>query len=399
MAQTSISQEHLSEALRLLHEFRYSDLDMPYQSAGAQSNKDIREPSTHTDMRVLDMIAVCLTTGKPGDVVAAAFDKHEGITLVLAKNGDVLPADYAATATFLSALAKASGWIDLLPFLVRHSKENLDKRIRNLHQSIIDINNDLQSAVAQHPFRTMEEEFPRSNYHRAMYPGQRVTPDRVLDDLIRTCRDASTFEMQVDKTSLQQYVQLFGAAEALQSSRFLRLLNNDSNLLNSERRERAERLKRRLAKICQYARIGQLIKMVKRLPNIPFRWVQGNLIGTGEGTFEICADPMDAVSRGLRGELSLKDMDAINEHFPQLARNWEQRRFINPRIHAELRIILHLSPSLLSRSLTDFLHPRAAQLPIGCSKRSCLCCVLWMDAFNYDTRMLWMTSGSHGKPY
>jgi OTT_1508-like deaminase len=400
MAQISVSQKHLSEALRLLHEFRYSDLNMPYQSAGAQSNKDIREPNTHADMRVLDMIAVCLTTGKPGDVVAAAFDKHEGITLVLAKNGDVLPADYTATTTFLSALTRARGWIDLLPFLVRHSKENLDKRIRNLHQSITDLNNDLRSAAAQHPFQTMEEEFPRSErYRRAMYPDQRVTADRVLDDLIRTCRDASTFEMREDQTSFLQYVQLFGAADALQNSRFLLLLTSDPNLTNSERRERAERLKRRLAKICQYARIEQLIKMVKRLPNIPFRWVEGNLIGTGEGTFEICADPMDAVSRGLRGELSSKDMDAVNERFPQLARNWEQWRFINPRIHAELRIILHLSPSLISRSPTDLLPPPAAQLPIGCSKRSCLCCVLWMDAFNYDTGMLWMTSGSHGKPY
>ncbi|KAF8809957.1 hypothetical protein BYT27DRAFT_7093155, partial [Phlegmacium glaucopus] len=374
----------IPEALRLLHEFRYSNLKMPYQSAGG--------PNTHTDMRVLDTTAVCLTTGNPDDVVAAAFDKHKGITLVLAENGDVLPADYAATTTFLSALTRARGWIDLLPFLVRHGKENLNKRIRNLHQSITDLNNDLRLAVLQHPFQTIEEEFPRSeSYRRAMYPDQRVTVDCVLDDLIRTCRDASTFKMQEDQTSFLQYVQLFGAADALQNSRFLLLLTSDRNPVNSERRERAERLKRRLAKICQYARIGQLIKMVKRLPNIPFRWIEGNLIGTGEGTFEICADPMDAVSRILQEELSLKDMDAINEHFPQLARNWEQGRFINPRIHAELRIILHLSPSLLSRSPTDL-------LPIGCSKRSCLC-VLWMEAFNYDTGMLWMTSGSHGKPY
>ena len=341
-------------------------------------------------MRVLDMIAVCLTTGNPDDVVAAAFDKHEGITLVLAKNGDVLPADYAATTTFLSALTRARGWIDLLPFLVRHGKENMDKRIRNLHQSITDLNNDLRSAAAQHPFQTMEEEFPHSErYRRAMYPDQRVTVNRVLDDFIRTCRDASAFQIQEDQMSFLKYVQLLGAADALQNSRFLLQLTSDRNLANSKRRERAVRLKRRLAKICQYARIEQLIKMVKRLPNIPFRWVEGNLVGTGEGTFEICADPMDAVSRGLPGELSLQDVEAINERFPQLARNWEQRRFINPRIHAELRIILHLSRSLLSRS----------QLPIGCSKRSCLCCVLWMNAFNSDTGMLWMTSGSQGKPY
>jgi hypothetical protein len=351
-------------------------------------------------MRVLDVIAVCLTTGNPGDVVAAAFDKREHITLVLAKNGDVLPADYTATTTFLSALTTAKGWIDLLPFLVRHSKENMDKRIRNLHQSITDLYDDLRLAAVQCSFETVEEEFPRSErYRKALYLDRRVTVDRVLDDLIRTCRDASIFKMQEDQTSFLQYVQLFSAADALQNSRFLLQLTSDRNLFNSGRRECAERLKRRLGKICQYARIEQLIKMVKQFPNIPFRWVEENLIGTGEGTFEIGVDSMDAVSRGLQGELSPQDVDAINERFPHLARNWHQRRFINPRVHAELRIILHLSPSLLSRSPTEFLSPHATQRPIGCSKRSCLCCVLWIDAFNADTGMLWMTSGSHGKPY
>ncbi|KIM72906.1 hypothetical protein PILCRDRAFT_15712 [Piloderma croceum F 1598] len=400
MSQIHVSQTHLSEELRLLHEFGYSDLDMPYQSVGVHSNKDIREPDTHADMRILDVIAVCLTTGHPGDVVAAAFDKRERITLILAKNGDVLPADYTVTTTFLYALTTARGWIDLLPFLVRHGKENMDKRIRNLHQSISDLYDDLRSAAAQYSFETMEEEFPHSErYRKALYPDQRVTIDVMLDGLIRTCRDASIFEMHEDQTSFLQYVQLFGAADALQNSRFLLQLTSDRNLLNLERRERAERLKRRLGKICQYARIEQLIKMVKRLPNIPFRWVEDNLIGTGEGTFEIGVDSMDAVSRGLQGELSSQDIDAINERFPRLARNWDQRRFINPRIHAELRIILHLSPTLLSGSPTVFLSAHAVQRPIGCSKRSCLCCVLWIDAFNSGTRMLWMTSGSHGKPY
>src|ERR1700736_2415239 len=162
MSQISVSQTRLSEELRLLHKFCYSDLDLPYQSAGAHSNKDIRDPGTHADLRMLDVIAVCLTTGNPGDVVAAAFDKRERITLILAKNGDVLPADSTATTTFLSALTTARGWIDLLPFLVRYTKKNMDKRIRNLHQSITDLYDDLRSAAAQHSFETMEEEFPCS---------------------------------------------------------------------------------------------------------------------------------------------------------------------------------------------------------------------------------------------
>jgi len=220
----------------------------------------------------------------------------------------------------------------------------------------------------------------------------------VLYDLIRECTDASTFEMKADQASFLQYLRLFGAAHTLQNSRFLLQLTSDRNLVNSERRDGAERLKRRLGKICQYARIGQLIQMVKRLPDIPFRWIEDNFVGTGQGTFETCADPMEAVGRGLRGQSSPEDIDIITERFPHFTRNWERRRFINPRIHAELRIILHLSPPLLSESPTVFLPPDA-QRPIGCSKRSCLCCVLWIDAFNFGTGMLWMTSGSHGKPY
>ena len=146
---------------------------MPNQSAGVHSNKDIQEPDTHADMRMLDVIAVCLTTGHSGDAVAAAFDKRERITLILAKNGDVLPADYTVTTTFLSALTTARGWIDLLPFLVRHGKENMDKRIRNLHQSISDLYYDLRSAAAQYSFETMEEEFPYSErYRKALCPDQ-----------------------------------------------------------------------------------------------------------------------------------------------------------------------------------------------------------------------------------
>src|SRR5882672_10153444 len=96
MSEISVSQSHLSEELQLLTEFGYSDLDMPYQSVGVRSNKDIREPETHSDMRVLEVIATCLTTGRPGDVVAAAFDKRRNIRLLLAKNGDVGSTDFPA---------------------------------------------------------------------------------------------------------------------------------------------------------------------------------------------------------------------------------------------------------------------------------------------------------------
>jgi hypothetical protein len=104
---------HLSEELQLLAESGYSDLDMPYLpywSVGVRSNEDFRKLETRSDVHLLEIIATCLTTGKPGDVVAAAFDKRGNIRLVLAKNGNVGSTDYMATRTFISDLMVASDW-------------------------------------------------------------------------------------------------------------------------------------------------------------------------------------------------------------------------------------------------------------------------------------------------
>ena len=115
---------------------------------------------------MLEAIATCLTTGKPGDGVAAAFDKRGNIRLVLAKNGDVGSTDYMATHTFISDLMIASDWIDLLPFLVNHSKTNL-------HRSITDICSTLEKAVTEYTFESTENQFPRSeDYRDVMYVGE-----------------------------------------------------------------------------------------------------------------------------------------------------------------------------------------------------------------------------------
>jgi len=400
MSEISVSQSHLSEELQLLTEFGYSDLDMPYQSVGVRSNKDIREPETHSDMRVLEVIATCLTTGKPGDVVAAAFDKRRNIRLLLAKNGDVGSTDYTATRTFISDLMIASDWIDLLPFLVNHSKTNIDKRICGLHRSITDIRSTLEKAATEYTFESMEKEFPRSDdYRDIMYVGEDIpTVARVLSDLIQECINASDFAVDEDQQSFMKYVRLVNVAGILRDSRFLSQLISDPNRKNWERIQDAVKLKRRLGKVCQYTRIRQLIEKVQRLPNIPFEWVEESFSGTGEGEFKFCMDPMEAVGRVLHRQLTSKEIYEVAERFPSLSSDWMGRRFY-PRIHAELRIILHISPSLLSESLGQLPLQGSEQLPIGCSKRSCLCCVLWIDAFNSRTGMSWMTSGSHGKPY
>src|SRR5258708_16264064 len=75
-------RNNLSEQLQLLHELNYSDLDMSCQDPGIHSNKLTRNVDTNRDVRFLDVISAAVTTGNPGDVFAAAFDKRKRMELV-----------------------------------------------------------------------------------------------------------------------------------------------------------------------------------------------------------------------------------------------------------------------------------------------------------------------------
>ena len=111
----------------------YSDLDMRYQFAGSRSNKPTRREETHADIRALNITAVCLATGRPGDIVTTAFDKNTELRLILSKNGQPT-ADVAATKKFLTAVTSAKDWADVMPFVFQHGKANLIRQMSQLYQ-------------------------------------------------------------------------------------------------------------------------------------------------------------------------------------------------------------------------------------------------------------------------
>ena len=71
-----MNQSTIAERLFLLDELQYCDLNMQYHS-----NKSTHDEETNRDIQLLNTIAVVLCTGKPGDVVAAAFDKRSRLQL------------------------------------------------------------------------------------------------------------------------------------------------------------------------------------------------------------------------------------------------------------------------------------------------------------------------------
>ena len=92
-------------------------------------------------------------------------------------------------------------------------------------------------------------------------------------------------------------------------------------------------------------------------------------VGTGKCAFRLCDSAYDAISRGLnQSSLPPEILDKLDKHFPS---------------------ILHLSSPPLDSSVR----------PIGVGKRSCFCCVLWIESHNGIFGTQWIISGSHGKPY
>jgi len=138
---------------------------MAYQAAEIHSNKRSRDLDTNRDVRLLDTIAIALTTGNHGDVFAAAFDKRQHIQLVLAKNGPPTPEDVSAANELVSLIGSPTiaDAMDLFPFLIRRCGPNINKRIRNLHTSIRDgeLRNDFMLALqAYAPEADIQAEFP-----------------------------------------------------------------------------------------------------------------------------------------------------------------------------------------------------------------------------------------------
>jgi hypothetical protein len=394
----SSDQVTLSERLHFLHEFRYCDLNMPYQGSGVQSNKDSRSGDARSEIRILDIIAVLLTTGRPGDVTAVALDKRQGVCLVLAKNGPPTAQDDLAAQTLISVLTDHATIYPkhVFPFALAHCAENITKRRRNLYESLSQFLSDVSSILLQYQPQSIDEEFPNSlPYRRYVYGDQQPSIKVMISDLFHYCINESKnpLDPSDEPASHLTFANIDMGVRVLSRSRFL-----DTVIHDPLRMERAAKLKRRLHKVSQYyGGVATLITNAKRwfpTGTVPYRWATV-LDGSEEGTVEI-SRVEEIVLRAPDMDITQGAMKLLEQKKPEMFQRWP--RFAYPCIHAELRVILDLNPP----SSTIVPPPGSSQerqKPIGCSKRSCLCCTLWISAFNRRLYKMWMTSGSHGKPY
>ncbi|KAG5640377.1 hypothetical protein DXG03_008880 [Asterophora parasitica] len=395
------SQETLSRRLSILEFKDYFD------PAAVRSNISERthEPDggSHRAVRALDVVALCLTSGEQGDVTAAAFypiDSKKQNTLIVCKNREATPQDRLRLIDFKKTLIASSAWTDVFrDFILRHCAENITKRVKLFKESFSQIHKQLEDMANTYtpPQAPLDQVFPRSDKLReTLYKGGEPADPRVmLFDVLRKCRQAAgefaidrPEERETAQQNLDKYLDLWKLADCIRVSAFMELLL----LPLSTSDDIVAKFIRRLNKVCQYARIELLLKHYD-WTTLPTCWatLSSTVMPQGgkfsRGTANSMLEPLMSKQKS--------NLAAINM-MKNTSKVWNPRDILRPTIHAEIKMIIFIHTRTSPKAVSDSPSP---QLPIGCSKRSCICCSIWIAAFNESSEMAWMTSGSHGKPY
>jgi hypothetical protein len=229
------------------------------------------------DSRLLDAIAIALTTGKPGDVFAAAFDRRQHIELVLAKNGLPTLEDIAAADELMSLIGDPAvqNWSHIFSFLIKRCGANINKRIHKLHMSIHETRDDFTSVLQTYtPNDDVRSEFPRADTFLEDYKDAAPSFSTVLADLVGLLTEYTTQGLNPEDahSSLGRYEKLYLFAKTLRRSRVLKAPNNNCGHMDIGRMERAQRFKLRLRKVCQYvSNITNLVERAKRFLTVGLR--------------------------------------------------------------------------------------------------------------------------------
>ncbi|KAI5980641.1 hypothetical protein EDC04DRAFT_2857824 [Pisolithus marmoratus] len=243
------------------------------------------------------------------------------------------------------------------------------------------------------PSLSVEEEFPNSDgYRKGRYAGREPSSPQIMRNLLADIMArAQAVGSGGGSPSAELYVELATIACILQESHLLCWLCDLANRVHRPWKPQVEKLNRRLTKACQYYHgINNLIGYAKRhFPHdIKHRWVD-TTASTEQTTIHL-DDFLEAVKRALGSPLSNETVAMLRDRFPDIEKRWDDTRFLKTRLHPEICIVLDLSTPFKSSD-------RGFWRPIGCNKRSCLCCTAWLRTYSLLLGPRWLMSRTDGK--
>ena len=347
------------------------------------------------DSRILNTISAALTTGKPGDVYAVAFDKGEQLRLVFSKNGTATPEDKQAAKDLVNLVTNpAASLNDMYPYLFSRCWIRINKLLRKAHESSCEVLPLWKEALNHYPYSgNLTEELPgfqESALHQFQY-GNGPLPSfpQIVDDLVQELIDLSSSEIPEDRefywTAWIRYSSLAVDATVILRSKFLEHLVSHPTYGDT-----AKKFKKRIAKIRWYYHdINHLISRARFLTrDISICWADS--VVTINEHVTLPEDYLESLRRNLPDGFPQTDeqiRDEVEKEVPEIAQKWAAGSSIQTCLHAEVRLILYFLQTTSSRNPQAF----------GCSKRSCVACTLWIGAYNRLFNAGWGTSRIGGK--
>lgn len=341
------------------------------------------------DLHILDMIALWLTTGQPGDDIAVAFDKNAAITLVLAKNRCPTREDNDTVRELIDAVAGASSIADIIPAVIARCHVKMQRRINKLHKQISKLVIVLEAIVAQSLDKgEIEEGFLTDGLIGEEFPFK----SRPLSEEDRNI---------IAEIYHGSMIQLDPEVAPLISLKFVTLAEKSNQLLHStvllprhfpgrEQRFEVDELRRCVRGVSAYVKGAHILLKKARLyfpdGRIRYRWVDDSFSNSGEGVHDISEALCAAVNtRFTQDNIPDVLVPYVNPGAPVDLRT---------ALHAELRLILDIDgaspPDRRSK-------PRAKAQAIGLSKATCLCCTRWIDAYNESFKTRWVVQCRFGR--
>ncbi|KAH0580473.1 hypothetical protein J132_08198 [Termitomyces sp. J132] len=425
-------QQILSQTLNLLESTNYQD------PQAIRSNVDRRTDKSNDEIRILDTIALCISTGRSGDVVASAIkytDKGEMI-IYLARNGEpVVPKDVSSASDLLNKLraSKHQSMLDILPWVASHGPEKVQKRVNKLRELVSEDKNgifrrflnrqiknyhiSLQNGIkAEFPDYASGEYLKSAGYDIQHIQVDSSTVQAILMGILKKFDEDLIFDTRTSSHSRFQSLVL--AATTLRKSLFLKDLLKTLEYASSIDApnpffEKASQFYRNVNKVSQYIRIIDLIQYVQREMSCKIQWVYGTNMGNTlcheSQRLELQSASTTALETAKQLKLPIQPTSEqllecfrkMNPFRPSAQKeNPLVKRRVNTCVHAELKLIVFLLSITPQRSQDQEIEHR----PIGCSKRSCLYCTFWIDELREILkptvhRFIYYTAGSHGSPY
>ncbi|TDL27996.1 hypothetical protein BD410DRAFT_824755 [Rickenella mellea] len=375
---------------QLLEKLGYSAHDHPDQlDVLSYSNRTLRTKEENEEIRLLDTIAVCLSTGNLGNVVATSFETGtEGTTLYIARNVPATAKEKEFAGEFLREISNKESTIEkVLDVILKGNIEIIRRRLGKLVECLDYLNFPKQLRE----YGKSEEFVPETEF------GKPYTLEIVCQKLGLAKKDDKTVKHTVEILSAL-YNAIKSLAKSIQAApqaRDLLRLDGICDVLLKSRfmltpSPELERLDRRLNKVCQcISGVEVLLNAMKKRTNegkkIEMIWVPNPEDKPGSVT-------VGELEAAIKAVVPNGDNTNIKRLAERYAPIW--KKTVWPKMHCEIQIAVVLDKKRTSGSKTH-----RATYAIGCSKRSCLLCILWLEVFSTKIGARYWTSGSHGKPY